>query len=210
MDEESNLSERLSSVHENVKYSVKLNDLKIIIIFLENHTIENKAGGTSKVGAISKARKAQSSKYAQDVFMENSCFRTSASYLVKRNIVRIQRQKFGQSALLRILRGGTSIKSKGDPLETKNIFEKKSVPKKNLSVSSAFANARKSFWLKQGFEPATAGCPLNRLKSVLKSGTYRVDEKKRKTSHCISRALFLRKAPTKKNMIKVDENLFGG
>ena len=33
--------------------------------------------------------------------------------LGKLNIVRIQRQKFGNSALLRILRGGTSIKLKG-------------------------------------------------------------------------------------------------
>ena len=34
--------------------------------------------------------------------MKNSCFRTSASILVKRNKVRIKCQKFGYSALLRI------------------------------------------------------------------------------------------------------------
>ena len=42
------------------------------------------------------------------------------------------------------------------------------------SVLSVFANARKSFWLTQGLEPVTAGFPVNRLKSVLKSGTCRV------------------------------------
>ena len=39
-------------------------------------------------------------------------------------------------------------------------------------VSSAFANDRKSFWLKQGLEPVTAGFTVNRVKSVLKSGIY--------------------------------------
>ena len=34
------------------------------------------------------------------------------------------------------------------------------------SVSSGFANARKSFWLKQGLELATTGFPLNRLVEV--------------------------------------------
>ena len=37
--------------------------------------------------------------------MKNSCFRTSASsFSVKRNVVRIERQKFEYSTLLRILR----------------------------------------------------------------------------------------------------------
>ena len=45
--------------------------------------------GTSQVGAISTVQKAQFLKYAQDVFMKNSCFRTSASSSLKRNIVRI-------------------------------------------------------------------------------------------------------------------------
>ena len=45
-------------------------------------------------------------KYALNLFMKNSCFRTSASSL-KRNIVRIYRQKFEYCAYLRILRGGT-------------------------------------------------------------------------------------------------------
>ena len=44
--------------------------------------------------------------------MENFCFRTSASSLIKRNIVRIYRQKFGYSASIRILRGETPM----DPL----------------------------------------------------------------------------------------------
>ena len=50
------------------------------------------------------------------------------------------------------------------------------MPKKNErgdpSVSSAFAKPRKSFWLKQGLEPVTAGFTVNRVKPVLKSGTY--------------------------------------
>ena len=44
------------------------------------------------------------------------------------------------------------------------------MPEKNergdSSVSSAFANARKSFWLKQGLEPVTVGFTVNRVKSV--------------------------------------------
>ena len=44
---------------------------------------------TPKFGAIYKAQKAQFLNYAKDVSMKNSCFRTSASSLVKRNIVRI-------------------------------------------------------------------------------------------------------------------------
>ena len=55
-------------------------------------------------------------------------------------------------------------------------FEKIAVPKKigrgDPSVSSAYANARKSFWLKQGLEPVTAGFSVHRLKSVLKSGAH--------------------------------------
>ena len=56
--------------------------------------------------------------------MKNSCFWTS---LQKRNIVRKKLQKFGYSASLRILRGGTSIKSNGwGPFDNKFFFEKKS------------------------------------------------------------------------------------
>ena len=70
--------------------------------------------GTSKVGAIYKAQKAQFVKDAWDVFMKKSCFRSSASSLLKAI-------KFGynvkswDSALLRILREGTSMKLKGGP-----------------------------------------------------------------------------------------------
>ena len=39
---------------------------------------------------------------------------------------------------------------------------------------SGFANTRKNFRLKHGLEPATAGFPLNRLKTVQKSGTDKV------------------------------------
>ena len=44
-------------------------------------------------------------------------------------------------------------------------FEKISQCRKKIEngdplVSSGFANARKSFWLKQGFEPATAAKPI--------------------------------------------------
>ena len=58
----------------------------------------------SEVCAISKAQKAQFLKYVWDVLMKNSCFRTPALSLIKRNIVRTQRQKFRYSALLLILR----------------------------------------------------------------------------------------------------------
>ena len=52
--------------------------------------------------------------------MENFCFGTSASCLVKRKIVRIERQKFGYSAFLRILRQnfGTIKKNCGYILRT--------------------------------------------------------------------------------------------
>ena len=56
--------------------------------------------------------------------MKNSCFRTSASSLLKRTLVRIQRQKLGYSALLRIKREDTSIKLKWDTFETQKNFEK--------------------------------------------------------------------------------------
>ena len=63
---------------------------------------------------------------------------------------------------------------KGDPLAT-------------------FANARKSFWLTQGLEPATVWFPLNRLTSVPKT-TYNelcgLIFFKKKPSHCSSRTLF--------------------
>ena len=45
--------------------------------------------------------------------MYNACFRFTASSLLKRNIFRMYREKFGYSALLRILRERVSIKSKG-------------------------------------------------------------------------------------------------
>ena len=69
-----------------------------------------------------------------------------------------------------------ATKYQGDPWKARK-FRKKSQCRKKIergepSVSSAFANARKSFWLKQGLEHVTAGFPVNRLKSVLKSGTY--------------------------------------
>ena len=57
--------------------------------------------------------------------MRNSCFRTFAYSLIKRNIVRIQRQKFGCHTLLQILREGTSKHSKAGPFGDKKI-EKKS------------------------------------------------------------------------------------
>ena len=70
-------------------------------------------------------------------------------------------------------------KIEGGPFEGKTNSKKgRTVPKKNEigdpSVSSAFANARKCFWLKQGLEPVT----VNRVKSVhtrqksVKSGTH--------------------------------------
>ena len=62
------------------------------------------------------------------------------------------------------------------PFEGKK-FEKKSHSAEkhergDPSDSSAFANARKKFWLKQGLEPVAAGFTVNREKSVLKSGRY--------------------------------------
>ena len=52
--------------------------------------------------------------------------------------------------------------------KTKN--KKSHKAEKNLKgdalVSYGFANARKSFWMKQGLEPATAGFPLNQLTST--------------------------------------------
>ena len=62
-------------------------------------------------------------------------------------------------------------KFKGWPFGDNKIFSKSHRAKKmkgDPSVPSGFANARKNFWLKQGLEPATAGFPLNRIKSVLK------------------------------------------
>ena len=58
-------------------------------------------------------------------------------------------------------------KIEGEPLETKK-FESLTVPKKieRGTLKSGFANARKNFWLKQSLEPATAGLPLTRLKSI--------------------------------------------
>ena len=52
---------------------------------------------------------------------------------------------------------------KRDPLQTLKILQSLTMPEKNWkgdpSVSSGFANARKSFWLKQGLETATTGFP---------------------------------------------------
>ena len=45
-------------------------------------------------------------------------------------------------------------------------------PKKNESRTVPKKIARKSFWLMQGLEPVTAGFTVNRINSVLKSGTY--------------------------------------
>ena len=42
-----------------------------------------------------------------------------------------------------------------------------------------FRKCTKKFLAEAGLEPATAGLPLNRLKSVLKSGTYRVSSDKK-------------------------------
>ena len=56
-------------------------------LFSEKTPTINKTG-TFDVGAISKAQNEQFSKYVQNVFMKNSCFRTTASSLIKRNIVR--------------------------------------------------------------------------------------------------------------------------
>ena len=56
---------------------------------------------------------------------------------------------------------------------------KKSRSAKKMKVAQYRKNARKSFWLKQGLEPVTAGFTVNRIKTVLtstrervKSGTY--------------------------------------
>ena len=47
--------------------------------------------------------------------------------------------------------------------DIKKNVQRVSKPKKNqkgdILVSSGYANARRSFWLKQGPEPATAGFP---------------------------------------------------
>ena len=68
--------------------------------------------------------------------MKSSGFRTSASSSLKRNIVRIKRQNFGNSALFRILRGGTSMKSKGGTLWRQKIRKKRhTVPKKIEQVT---------------------------------------------------------------------------
>ena len=86
-------------------------------------------------------------------------------------------------------------------LKIQSVAKKSKNERRDPSVSSAFPNTRKSFKLKQRLEPVTPGFPVHRLKSVLKSGTYTmrsvVWQKKKKTSHCNSRALFSRKAPTK-------------
>ena len=57
-----------------------------------------------------------------------------------------------------------------DPLKAKK-SKSRTVPKK-FERGDRFCKCSKSFWLKQGLEPVTAGCTVNRLKSLLKSGTY--------------------------------------
>ena len=93
------------------------------------------------------------------------------------------------------------------PSEGKKNQKSRTVPKKiergDPSVSSAFANARKTLWLKQELEPVTAGFTVNRVKSTKKYIHNEVcgmtKKKEKKTSHCNSRALFTIKAPTKKS-----------
>ena len=60
----------------------------------------------------------------------------------------------------------------------------------DTSVSSAFANARKSFWLKQGLEPVTAGFTVNRVKSVLQDEVCGVTKKKEKKLATVIVGLF--------------------
>ena len=86
-------------------------------------------------------------------------------------------------------------KLEGDPLETFKNFRKNPTKPKNQkgdpSVSSGFANAGKSFWLKQGFEPETTGFPLNRLVELIKL-TKSVSSLVLRKSHYYS-LLYLRK-----------------
>ena len=59
------------------------------------------------------------------------------------------------------------------PFEGKKIKKVAQCRKKlKEGISSVFANARKSFWLKQVLEPVTARLNKNREKSVLKSDTF--------------------------------------
>ena len=50
--------------------------------------------------------------------------------------------------------------------EIKSHKVEKKIKRGDILVSSGFANIRKSFWLRQGREPVTAGFPLNRLVEV--------------------------------------------
>ena len=54
--------------------------------------------------------------------------------------------------------GQISKKIEGGLFVDMKKFEKVS---RGALVSSGFGNARKSFWLREGLEPATAGLPLN-------------------------------------------------
>ena len=67
---------------------------------------------------------------------------------------------------------------KGGLFGDKKKFRKKSHSAEKNRKAGPFSLVRfcggKSSCLKQGLEPPTAGFPLNLLKSVLKSGTYRV------------------------------------
>ena len=101
----------------------------------------------------------------------------------KERYMRILKQSHSAEILKRGDLFGTAVcckiskNLKGDPLKAKKNRKKVALCRKKIrrgdpSISSAFANVRKSFWLKQGLEPVIAGFPVNRLKSVLKSGTY--------------------------------------
>ena len=111
--------------------------------------MENKTG-TSKVGAISKAQKAQS-------------------------FLNYKKGTFGLFGTIVCCKISKTLKM--GPFEGKKNWKKsctvsKKIERGDSSVSSAFANARKSFWLEQGPEPVTTGFTVNRVKCVLKNGTY--------------------------------------
>ena len=71
-------------------------------------------------------------------------------------------------------------------------------------VSFGFAKARRSCWLKQGFEGATAGFPPNRLTNLCTKKLYIQGELyggRKKTSHCKSQALFFEKRRLKMSVL---------
>ena len=75
---------------------------------------------------------------------------------------------FWHFSLLQIVK--KNLKVGRDPLKAKK-SKSRTVPKK-FEIGDRSCKCSKSFWLKQGLEPVTAGCTVNRLKSLLKSGTY--------------------------------------